>query len=225
VPVTAPGDQTCRLRPADGLPSQFTAFDQVSVCRMCGAISARLRRYVVRRSPRCKLAALTHPPLEGDGAALKGGPRLSPIAPEKRGSTLDPILDPNARIHIRTSRATKGRSHLLRDWYRLWFDTRRYRTGRPVSNFKTGASGIGRSVFFEAVAFDRSTTSPTSRVRSRLAFKPCPSPRLGHNQVFGLDVETPARHRHGIRVIHRRRARLEDERPQLREVVTPIVKI
>ena len=48
---------------------------------------------------------------------------------------------------------------------------------------------------------------------------------LSHNQLVGLDVETPTRHRHGIRVIHRRRARLEDERPQLREVLTPIVKI
>jgi hypothetical protein len=38
-------------------------------------------------------------------------------------------------------------------------------------------------------------------------------------------VETPARHRHGIRVIHRRRARLQDERPQLSEVLTPVVKI
>src|SRR5215471_4536854 len=35
----------------------------------------------------------------------------------------------------------------------------------------------------------------------------------------------PARRRHGIRVIHRRRARLQDERPQLSEILTPIVKI
>ena len=48
---------------------------------------------------------------------------------------------------------------------------------------------------------------------------------LSHNQLVGLDVETPTRHRHGIRVIHRCRASLEDERPQLREVLTPIVKI
>jgi hypothetical protein len=48
---------------------------------------------------------------------------------------------------------------------------------------------------------------------------------LSHNEFFGLDVETRARHRHAIRVIHGRRAGLEDERPQLREVLTAIVKI
>src|SRR6516225_9677484 len=32
-------------------------------------------------------------------------------------------------------------------------------------------------------------------------------------------------HRYGSRVIHRRHARLEDDRPQLAEVLTPIVKI
>src|SRR5260370_4328417 len=48
---------------------------------------------------------------------------------------------------------------------------------------------------------------------------------LPHNQFFRLDVETPPRHRHGIGVMHRRRARLEDERPQLGEVLTPVVKI
>ena len=48
---------------------------------------------------------------------------------------------------------------------------------------------------------------------------------LSHNEFVRLDVETRARHRHGIRVFHRRRARLEDERPQLGEVLTPIVKI
>jgi len=48
---------------------------------------------------------------------------------------------------------------------------------------------------------------------------------LSHNEFVRLDVETRARHRHSIRVIHGRRAGLEDERPQLREVLTPIVKI
>ena len=48
---------------------------------------------------------------------------------------------------------------------------------------------------------------------------------LTHNEFFRLDVETPPRHRHGIGVMHRRRARLEDERPQLGEVLTPVVKI
>jgi hypothetical protein len=48
---------------------------------------------------------------------------------------------------------------------------------------------------------------------------------LTHNEFFRPDVETPPRHRHGIGVMHRRRARLEDERPQLGEVLTPVVKI
>jgi hypothetical protein len=38
---------------------------------------------------------------------------------------------------------------------------------------------------------------------------------LTYNEFFRLDVETPPRHRHGIGVMHRRRVRLEDERPQL----------
>ena len=46
---------------------------------------------------------------------------------------------------------------------------------------------------------------------------------LSHNEFVRLDVET--RQRHGIRVIHGHRARLEDERSQLREVLTSIVKI
>jgi hypothetical protein len=37
---------------------------------------------------------------------------------------------------------------------------------------------------------------------------------LSHNEFVPLDIETPFWHRHGIRVFHRRRARLEDERPQ-----------
>jgi hypothetical protein len=48
---------------------------------------------------------------------------------------------------------------------------------------------------------------------------------LTHNQFFRLDVETPLCHPHGIGVMHRRRERLEDERPQLGEVLTPVVKI
>ena len=48
---------------------------------------------------------------------------------------------------------------------------------------------------------------------------------LSHNELVRFNVETPARHRRGISVIHRRRARLKDERPQLSEVLTPIVKI
>jgi hypothetical protein len=48
---------------------------------------------------------------------------------------------------------------------------------------------------------------------------------LSRNQLVGLDVETSARCWHGVRVIHRCRARLEDERPQLREVLTPVVKV
>ena len=48
---------------------------------------------------------------------------------------------------------------------------------------------------------------------------------LSRNQLVGLDVETSTRCLHGDRVIHRRRARLEDERPQLREVLTPVAKV
>src|SRR5215831_11598010 len=46
-----------------------------------------------------------------------------------------------------------------------------------------------------------------------------------HHEFIRLDVQTPARRRYGIRVIYRRRARLKDERPQLSEVPTPVVKI
>src|ERR1700751_3964097 len=46
-----------------------------------------------------------------------------------------------------------------------------------------------------------------------------------HHEFIRLDIQTPARCRYGIRVIHRRRARLKDERPQLSEVLTPVVKI
>jgi hypothetical protein len=48
---------------------------------------------------------------------------------------------------------------------------------------------------------------------------------LSHNEFVRLDVETRARHRHVTPVIHGHRARPEDERPQLREVLTSIVKI
>ena len=58
-----------------------------------------------------------------------------------------------------------------------------------------------------------------------LHFLQRPLSPLRHNEFVGLDVDTPARHRHRIRIIHGRRARLEDERPQLGEVLTPVVKI
>ena len=58
-----------------------------------------------------------------------------------------------------------------------------------------------------------------------LHFLQRPLSPLRHNEFVRLDVETPVRHRYGIRVIHRRRARLEDDLPQLGEVLTPIVKI
>ncbi|MBO0738065.1 MAG: hypothetical protein J2P48_16065 [Alphaproteobacteria bacterium] len=48
---------------------------------------------------------------------------------------------------------------------------------------------------------------------------------LSHNPFVQLDVETPARRRPGIRIIHRCRTRLEDERPQLGKILTAIVKI
>ena len=58
-----------------------------------------------------------------------------------------------------------------------------------------------------------------------LHFLQRPLSPFGHNEFVAFDVETPVLYRYGIRVIHRRRARLEDDRPQLGEVVTPIVKI
>ena len=58
-----------------------------------------------------------------------------------------------------------------------------------------------------------------------LHFLQRPLSPLRHNEFVGLDVDTPARHRHRIRIIHGRRARLEDDLPQLGEVLTPIVKI
>jgi hypothetical protein len=48
---------------------------------------------------------------------------------------------------------------------------------------------------------------------------------LSHNQFVQLDIETPAWHRLGIRIIHRCRMRLEDEHPQLGKILTTIVKI
>jgi hypothetical protein len=49
---------------------------------------------------------------------------------------------------------------------------------------------------------------------SVLHFLQWPLSPLRHDVLVRLDVETPVwRHQHGIRVIHRRRARLEDERP------------
>jgi hypothetical protein len=67
---------------------------------------------------------------------------------------------------------------------------------------------------------------PVLRLRVSMPhFPQRPLSPLSHNEFVRLDVETRARHRHSIRVIHGRRAGLEDERPQLREVLTPIVKI
>jgi hypothetical protein len=56
-----------------------------------------------------------------------------------------------------------------------------------------------------------------------LHFPQRPLSPLSHNEFVRPDVETGQRH--GIRVIHGHRARLEDKRSQLREVVTSIVKI
>src|SRR5258708_3162309 len=48
---------------------------------------------------------------------------------------------------------------------------------------------------------------------------------LSHNQLVALDVETRTRRRPGVGIVHRRRARQHNERPQLGKVLTPIVKI
>ena len=61
--------------------------------------------------------------------------------------------------------------------------------------------------------------------RASWTLPPWPLSLLSHNEFVRLDIETPLWHRHGICVFHRRRARFEDERPQLSEVLTPIVKI
>jgi hypothetical protein len=59
-----------------------------------------------------------------------------------------------------------------------------------------------------------------------MVFRHCgPLSRLSHNEFVRLDIETPGWHRHGSRVIHRGLPGLEDEHPQLSEVLTPIVKI
>jgi hypothetical protein len=58
----------------------------------------------------------------------------------------------------------------------------------------------------------------------RLHLAQRPLSLLSQNEFIRLDVEIPTR-RHGIGVIHRRRARLEDERTQLGEFLTPVVKI
>src|SRR5262252_8906859 len=58
----------------------------------------------------------------------------------------------------------------------------------------------------------------------RLYLAQRPLSLLSENEFIRLDVDTPTR-RHGLRVIHRRRAGLEDERPQLGEFLTPVVKI
>src|SRR5204863_9856315 len=49
-----------------------------------------------------------------------------------------------------------------------------------------------------------------------------PRSHLRHDEVVRLAPATPVWHRHAIRVVHRRRTRLEDEHPQLREVLTPV---
>src|SRR6516225_2413796 len=54
---------------------------------------------------------------------------------------------------------------------------------------------------------------------------PRPQSPLSHHELVRFKAETPTRHRPGISVIHRRRARLQDERPELGEVLTPVVKI
>src|ERR1700757_4446719 len=58
---------------------------------------------------------------------------------------------------------------------------------------------------------------------------PCTQKRakfgLSHNQLVALDVETRTRRRPGVGIVHRRRARQHNERPQLGKVLTPIVKI
>ena len=48
---------------------------------------------------------------------------------------------------------------------------------------------------------------------------------LSHSQLVALDLETRARRRPGVGIVHRRRARLHNERPQFSKVLTPIVKI
>jgi hypothetical protein len=61
---------------------------------------------------------------------------------------------------------------------------------------------------------------------SQMVFRHCgPLLRLSHNEFVRLDIETPVWHQHGSRIIHCGLPGLEDEHPQLSEVLTPIVKI
>jgi hypothetical protein len=75
----------------------------------------------------------------------------------------------------------------------------------------------------------RPVLHPKPGAHSRLSLEKPVARRRGvrssDNQLVALDIETRARSRPGVGIVHRRRARLHDERPQLSKVVTPIVKI
>ena len=75
----------------------------------------------------------------------------------------------------------------------------------------------------------RPVLHPKPGAHSRLSLEKPVARRRGvrssDNQLVALDIETRARRRPGVGIVHRRRARLHDERPQLSKVVTPIVKI
>jgi bifunctional non-homologous end joining protein LigD len=69
--------------------------------------------------------------------------------------------------------------------------------------------------------------NPERRAARSLRGNRCHAPGapLSHNQFVALDAETRARRRPGLRIAHRRRARLHNERPQLGEIPAPIVEI
>jgi hypothetical protein len=50
-------------------------------------------------------------------------------------------------------------------------------------------------------------------------------PTLSHHQFVQLDLDTRVRHGREVRIIYRRRPSLQNELPQLDEVLTPIVEI
>ncbi len=82
------------------------------------AIGARHALRLFFQNDVMRLSAVDHrsnvtaPPF-GDDTALKGGPCPLPIAPEKRGLALDPILDPNAPIRDEMERDEMGALFVL----------------------------------------------------------------------------------------------------------------
>src|SRR6516165_895512 len=117
-----------------------------------------------------------------------------------------------------------GRSRSVRSWKAGSSAKWRARAIRVFARATTCSAGLAGSSTAPspAPACSREIRSPRG---SRAKVVRGPGSPLSHNQFVRLDIETPVWQRHAIRVVHRRRPRLEDERQQLGEVLTPIVKI